>query len=235
MVKEARAQYYPTLTASPSLTRSRPSANLQGFGGTGTGAAAGATGGTAVAGTTSGSGASNLSICLSMPPGPRISGVACATQSRATSRPRKPARRISRTPELTAQAELAVDYYPTPHPGCAQGTARCRGVCLPEIARPDARAVRDRHRHRGIRSAGTGAARDHARRIHQLGDSARAVRARHRAAGRPARLDILHTGAAARTPDRRQFRWECLRNCSSDGPTWRPTNGSWRRPMRRSA
>ena len=30
MVKEARAQYYPTLTASPTVTRSRPSANLHG-------------------------------------------------------------------------------------------------------------------------------------------------------------------------------------------------------------
>jgi outer membrane protein TolC len=72
LVKEARAQYYPTLTVAPSVTRRRLPPSPR-------------------------DAPSTTSICHLMPPGHPIFGVACATPLKVMSRPRKPARRTWKT------------------------------------------------------------------------------------------------------------------------------------------
>lgn len=96
MVKEAQAQYYPTLTTDPSVTRSRSSANL----------GPGGAGGTGVGGTTQT--IYDLPFDASWTPDlwgrvrNTVKGNVAAAQASAAD--------LENT-RLTAQAELAVDYY----------------------------------------------------------------------------------------------------------------------------
>jgi NodT family efflux transporter outer membrane factor (OMF) lipoprotein len=115
MVREAQSQYYPTLSTAPSLTRSRSSANLQGFSAAAGGAATGgATTGGATTGTLASSGSSRTFNEFDLPFDaswtPDLWGRVRNTVKGNVAAAQASAADLENT-RLTAQAELAVDYY----------------------------------------------------------------------------------------------------------------------------
>jgi NodT family efflux transporter outer membrane factor (OMF) lipoprotein len=110
MVKEAQSQYYPTLTTSPSVTRSRSSANLKQGGVVGTGS--GGTGGSGSSGVVGTGGTTQTIYDLPFDATwtPDLWGRVRNTVKGNVAAAQASAADLENT-QLTAQAELAVDYY----------------------------------------------------------------------------------------------------------------------------
>jgi NodT family efflux transporter outer membrane factor (OMF) lipoprotein len=106
LVKEARAQYYPTLTVGPSVTRNRPSANLVQSGSAGVALGAGAT----ATGVSSGGTFTDYDLPFDASWTPDLWGRVRNTVKGNVAAAQASAADLENT-RLTAQAELAVDYY----------------------------------------------------------------------------------------------------------------------------
>lgn len=103
LVKEARAQLFPTVTVNPAITVSRPSANSSGGGGssgTGTGTGSGSTGGTS----------RNYTLPFDATWQPDLFGRVRNTVRAAAYGAQASAADLENT-RLTIQAELAQDYF----------------------------------------------------------------------------------------------------------------------------
>lgn len=110
MVREARAQLFPTVTANPAITVQRPSGSTSSAGGTGTG-----TGGTGTGGTGTGSGSAtgtfrNYTLPFDATWQPDLFGRVRNTVRAAAYGAQSSAADLENT-RLTLQAELAQDYF----------------------------------------------------------------------------------------------------------------------------
>jgi NodT family efflux transporter outer membrane factor (OMF) lipoprotein len=110
VVKEAQSQYYPTLSTSPSITRSRSSANLIQGGAASSAGGSGAGSGTTVVAGTGGNTQTIYDLPFDASWTPDLWGRVRNTVKGDVAASQSSAADLENT-RLTAQAELAVDYY----------------------------------------------------------------------------------------------------------------------------